>query len=277
MPDAEDLLEGDVEDDEVQQRVQQRPREAEDAVLVLDLELFADHPDEQLAVLDDARKPLAGAICGPDDSARASPEARRWLTRLRGTGPAGRSRLRHPLRSAAAGPGSAGGPTASARAPRPRARRFRRARGCGRSGCGAGARDTSAAHRAVPARHERADRRAPEVEVAGDDLRSVQPAMPACRNVSRCRSRAKLPDLRRRVQADRPRRAARRSSSVSASACRVPAGSARGVPIGIARRWSTGKREQIASSQMPTARHEVAARCDRAPHVRVASSSTLST
>ena len=48
---AEDDRERDVEDDEVEQRVEQRPREPEDAVLVLDLQLVADHADEQLAAL----------------------------------------------------------------------------------------------------------------------------------------------------------------------------------------------------------------------------------
>ena len=50
--------ERDVEDDQVEQRVQQRPREAQDAVLVLDLQLLARHPDEQLAVRDDPPKAL---------------------------------------------------------------------------------------------------------------------------------------------------------------------------------------------------------------------------
>ena len=61
-------LEHDVEDDEVQQRVQQRPREPEDAVLVLDLQLFADHPDEELAVPPDAGKPLGQAAAATDDA-----------------------------------------------------------------------------------------------------------------------------------------------------------------------------------------------------------------
>ncbi len=61
---TQDDRERDVEDDEVQQRVQQRPREPEDAVLVLDLELVADHPDEQLAALDDPRRVARGQSCG---------------------------------------------------------------------------------------------------------------------------------------------------------------------------------------------------------------------
>ena len=64
---AEDDAERDVEDDEVEQRVEQRPREPEDAVLVLDLQLLADHPDEQLAVLDDPHQALPGGDAGPDD------------------------------------------------------------------------------------------------------------------------------------------------------------------------------------------------------------------
>ena len=60
----EDLLERDVEDHEVEQRVQQRPHEPEDAVLVLDLELLAGHPDEQLAVGDDPPEALEDRSAG---------------------------------------------------------------------------------------------------------------------------------------------------------------------------------------------------------------------
>ena len=67
----QDDRERDVEDDEVEQRVEQRPREPEDAVLVLDLQLLADHPDEQLAVLPDPSEALAEPRARPDD-------ARRW-------------------------------------------------------------------------------------------------------------------------------------------------------------------------------------------------------
>ena len=67
MPDPQDDRERDVEDHEVEQRVEQRPREPEDAVLVLDLQLVADHPDEQLAALDDPREALPSRHAGPDD------------------------------------------------------------------------------------------------------------------------------------------------------------------------------------------------------------------
>ena len=63
-------LERDVEDDEVEQRVQQRPREAQDAVLVLDLQLLAHHPDEQLAVLHDATEAFDRPDARFDDIAR---------------------------------------------------------------------------------------------------------------------------------------------------------------------------------------------------------------
>ena len=68
----QDQLEHDVEDDEVQERVQQRPHEAEDAVLVLDLQLLAHHPDEELAVLDDPHEALPGVIRARTTALRTS-------------------------------------------------------------------------------------------------------------------------------------------------------------------------------------------------------------
>src|SRR5262249_47254732 len=54
----EDELEDDVEHHQVQRRVEHRPREAEDAVLVLDLQLGAGERHEQLAVAPDVAEPF---------------------------------------------------------------------------------------------------------------------------------------------------------------------------------------------------------------------------
>ena len=67
----QDDLERDVEDDEVEQRVDERPGEPENAVLVPDLQLLARHPDEELPVLPDTSDALAEPRARPDD-------ARRW-------------------------------------------------------------------------------------------------------------------------------------------------------------------------------------------------------
>ena len=67
MPEPQDDRERDVEHHEVEQRVEQRPREPEDAVLVLDLQLVADHADEQLAALDDPGEPLPCGHPRPHD------------------------------------------------------------------------------------------------------------------------------------------------------------------------------------------------------------------
>src|SRR4029077_13230231 len=63
-------LEDDVEDHEVQRRVQHRPDEAQDAVLVLDLQLLADESHEQLAEAPDLRYSLPHARPVGDDAGR---------------------------------------------------------------------------------------------------------------------------------------------------------------------------------------------------------------
>ena len=55
-----ELGEDDVEHDQVEQRVQQRPHEPEGRVLVLDLQFLADQVAEQLAVLPDVLEPTKG-------------------------------------------------------------------------------------------------------------------------------------------------------------------------------------------------------------------------
>ena len=57
-PVRQQLLEHDGEDHEVERRVEQRPDEPEDAVLVLDLQLLADEVPKQLPVLPDQHEPL---------------------------------------------------------------------------------------------------------------------------------------------------------------------------------------------------------------------------
>ena len=57
----QDQLEHDVEDDQVQRRVQHRPDEAERAVLVLDLQLLADQLDQQLPEAPDLAEALRHA------------------------------------------------------------------------------------------------------------------------------------------------------------------------------------------------------------------------
>ena len=201
---AEDLLEGDVEHDEVEQRVQQRPGEAQDAVLVLDLQLFARHPDEQLAVLDDPPKTLDHRGARSNDACVAHGPFgactgvwhTRQVSRQGRLSRAGRRAIHATER------GRGGGPTASPAALRPTRRSRCRARARDRSGC-AGAppgyvRPRTA--RCQPGNTETTP--GPQkIEVAGNDCDPLGPRelRPECVEVTH---RRELPNARRHVYRD---------------------------------------------------------------------------
>src|SRR6185436_19283471 len=102
-----------------------RPREAEDAVLVLDLQLLAHHSHEQLVVFEDAHEAFAGGDTSADDARLAPCGLRGHVFTL-------------PRRPFAAGLGRADDPTALPRAPRRRGPGYRPARARDRSGCAGG-------------------------------------------------------------------------------------------------------------------------------------------
>ncbi len=216
MPRTEDDRERDVEDDEVQQRVQQRPREPEDAVLVLDLQLVADHPDEELAALDDAGEPLPGRDPGPDDRRFAARRAALELWR--------RGHVGHVTPLGQPQPGSDRAVIGRRLRQHLAAERLdaaphedvidltvRTARGI-----------RATPHRALPTAHQQADGRTPEVEVARDDLRPV--VRKTVRSPHQMTQRREPPRSSTTCAARSPRRASRRSSTVSASALRSPDG-----------------------------------------------------
>ena len=254
---AEDLRERDVEDHEVEQRVEQRPREPEDAVLVLDLELFADHPDEELAVL----RRCAGSAratdhAGPDDRRAHARGARDGLWHSgQVSGHCPGSRCQAPGVQPQPGPdraviGRRLGQHLAADAPStpPRTSTW----SIWLCGVSRGIRAARA-----PARRHRGSiaptAGSPEVEVAGEDLRSARAAGAAAAASARWRTGASRPQLRRRVQPDRPRPRCRATSIVHAQRdARAGGIVADHVPIGSTRRSSTGNREQIASSHVPS-------------------------
>ena len=74
----QDHLEDDVEDHEVQRRVEQRPEEAERAVLVLDLQLLAGEVHQELAVGPDDRRAAGAGRVGTRRPGAATRSRLRW-------------------------------------------------------------------------------------------------------------------------------------------------------------------------------------------------------
>ena len=161
----------------------------EDAVLVLDLQLFADHPDEQLAALDDPRGGAPEPSCGAGRRVRLAGGARH-------TSSGGADMATHVTPLGQLQPGS-DGPVIRRRLGQHlarRATRCRRARARDRSDC-AGARAGYVRPRtgALPAAHQQPDRRAPEVEVAREDLRAARRRARAAASAGAAAARASTP------------------------------------------------------------------------------------
>ena len=205
---------------QVEQRVQQRPREAEDAVLVLDLELLAGHPDEELVVGDDPPETLEDRSAGSNDACvrdTRSARDRFWHN--------GQVSRPHPLPARARGarrPHAVerepdGGPKASPRAPRPTGPSMSsRTRMWSIWLCGRCAGHVAPAHRAAPSGQDRHDARAPEVAVAGDDDRAA-PRRQLRSQRAEMAQRRELPEHRRRVHGDDVDLGARRRRSCTST------------------------------------------------------------
>ena len=224
----------------------------QDAVLVLDLELLAGHPDEQLVVSDDPPEPLENRGAGPDDTCVARDHAGAAAESGMAVKLADRARVprvwRHLRR--AAEPGPDGGRRASRASTSPEGPIRRHGRARDRSGCAAGcAGYVRPAHGAAPAeqhRHDTADprscsrRRGPPCDPRGGSCGA---------SARRWRIGRELPEHRRHVHGNHRRPHAARCRPCTTARSARPRGSARMRPIGSVRRASD--REARADARSP--------------------------